>query len=117
MNYLIQETSKLSNISENEINSWFIKLEDLNYWEDNSFQSQEINLFCIKKVFEQLKNEYNELRKEHFMAALYVVYTYYGEEISYPSRPFRYCSKKSFWNIVLNICNKFSSLLFKINFC
>ncbi|KAM4602115.1 cyclin-dependent kinase 5 activator 1-like [Polymixia lowei] len=119
--FLIGRCVKLKELSANEIILWFRNVDRallVQGWQDQGFITPAnlvfVYLLCREAVVEDTASEY-ELQAT-FLTCLYLAYSYMGNEISYPLKPFLVeSSRDAFWDRALVLISKMSSDMLRIN--
>ncbi|XP_048868727.1 cyclin-dependent kinase 5 activator 2b [Brienomyrus brachyistius] len=119
--FICRRCFKLKELSPNEIILWFRNVDRsllIQGWQDQGFITPAnlvfVYLLCREAVTDDIDNEY-ELQAT-FLTCLYLAYSYMGNEISYPLKPFLVeTNKDSFWERSLEVIDKMSSKMLQIN--
>ncbi|XP_030265119.1 cyclin-dependent kinase 5 activator 1-like [Sparus aurata] len=119
--FLIRRCVKLKELSSNQIILWFRNVDRallVQGWQDQCFISPAslvfVYLLCRDAVDEDMSSEH-ELHAT-FLTCLYLGYSYLGNEISYPLKPFLVeSSRDAFWERALEMIERLSSDMLRIN--
>ncbi|TRY99082.1 hypothetical protein DNTS_024075 [Danionella cerebrum] len=119
--FMCRRCFKLKELSPNEIILWFRNVDRsllIQGWQDQGFITPAnlvfVYLLCREAVTEDISSEY-ELQAT-FLTCLYLAYSYMGNEISYPLKPFLVESNKEvFWERSLRIIDRMSGKMLQIN--
>ncbi|XP_030638604.1 cyclin-dependent kinase 5 activator 2a [Chanos chanos] len=119
--FMCRRCYKLKELSPNEIILWFRNVDRsllIQGWQDQGFITPAnlvfVYLLCREAVTEDIASEY-ELQAI-FLTCLYLAYSYMGNEISYPLKPFLVeTNKEVFWERSLRIIDKMSAKMLQIN--
>ncbi|KAM3585348.1 uncharacterized protein V6R79_015007 [Siganus canaliculatus] len=119
--FLCHRCVRLKELSSNQIVHWFRTVDRallVQGWQDQCFISPAslvfIYLLCREAVGEDTSSE-QELHAV-FLTCLYLGYSYLGNEISYPLKPFLVESSRiAFWERVLRLIERLSSDMLRIN--
>ncbi|KAM6945468.1 cyclin-dependent kinase 5 activator 2-like [Aplochiton taeniatus] len=119
--FLCRRCFKLKELSPNEIILWFRNVDRallVQGWQDQGFITPAnlvfVYLLCREAVEEDTASEY-ELQAT-FLTCLYLAYSYMGNEISYPLKPFLVeSSREAFWDRALGLIAKMSGPMLRIN--
>ncbi|XP_046887162.1 cyclin-dependent kinase 5 activator 2a [Hypomesus transpacificus] len=119
--FMCRRCFKLKELSPNEIILWFRNVDRallVQGWQDQGFISPAnlvfVYLLCREAVEEDTASEY-ELQAT-FLTCLYLAYSYMGNEISYPLKPFLVeSSREAFWDRALGLIDKMSGPMLRIN--
>ncbi|XP_026989191.1 cyclin-dependent kinase 5 activator 2a [Tachysurus fulvidraco] len=119
--FMCRRCYKLKELSPNEIILWFRNVDRsllIQGWQDQGFITPAnlvfVYLLCREAVTEDISSEY-ELQAT-FLTCLYLAYSYMGNEISYPLKPFLVeTNKEVFWERSLRIIDKMSAKMLQIN--
>ncbi|XP_020555667.1 cyclin-dependent kinase 5 activator 2 isoform X2 [Oryzias latipes] len=120
-NFLRHRCVKLKELSSNQVILWFRKVDRallLQGWQNQCFISPTslvfVYLLCRDEVDEDTSSE-QELHAT-FLTCLYLAYSYLGNEISYPLKPFLVESSRDvFWERVLELIRRLSADMLRIN--
>lgn len=112
---------KLKELSSNQIVLWFRNVDGallVQGWQDQCFISPAslvfVYLLCREAVNEDVSSE-QELHAT-FLTCLYLAYSYLGNEISYPLKPFLVeASRDAFWERALVLIDWLSADMLRIN--
>ncbi|MBN3323956.1 CD5R2 kinase, partial [Atractosteus spatula] len=119
--FMCRRCFKLKELSPNEIILWFRNVDRsllLQGWQDQGFITPAnlvfVYLLCREAVSDDISSEY-ELQAT-FLTCLYLAYSYMGNEISYPLKPFLVeTNKEVFWERCLQVIDKMSAKMLQIN--
>ncbi|XP_063049257.1 cyclin-dependent kinase 5 activator 1-like [Engraulis encrasicolus] len=119
--FMCRRCYKLKELSPNEIILWFRNVDRsllIQGWQDQGFITPAnlvfVYMLCREAVTEDISTEY-ELQAT-FLTCLYLAYSYMGNEISYPLKPFLVESNKEvFWERSLRVIDKMSAKMLQIN--
>ncbi|XP_036946400.1 cyclin-dependent kinase 5 activator 1-like [Acanthopagrus latus] len=119
--FLIRRCVKLKELSSNQIILWFRNVDRallVQGWQDQCFISPAslvfVYLLCRDAVDEDMSSEH-ELHAT-FLTCLYLGYSYLGNEISYPLKPFLVeSSRDAFWERALEMIDRLSGDMLRIN--
>ncbi|KAM9835972.1 cyclin-dependent kinase 5 activator 1-like [Aulostomus maculatus] len=119
--FLCRRCVKLRELPSNQIVLWFRNVDRallVQGWQDQCFISPAslvfVYLLCREAVDEDISCE-QELHAT-FLTCLYLAYSYLGNEISYPLKPFLVeSSRDAFWERALELICRLSSDMLRIN--
>uniref|UniRef100_A0A3B4TMU5 Cyclin dependent kinase 5, regulatory subunit 2a (p39) n=1 Tax=Seriola dumerili TaxID=41447 RepID=A0A3B4TMU5_SERDU len=119
--FLCHRCVKLKELSSNQIVLWFRNVDRallVQGWQDQCFISPAslvfVYLLCREAVDEDTSSE-QELHAT-FLTCLYLAYSYLGNEISYPLKPFLVeSSRDAFWERALELIDRLSADMLRIN--
>ncbi|XP_039979047.1 cyclin-dependent kinase 5 activator 1-like [Xiphias gladius] len=119
--FLCHRCVKLKELSSNQIVLWFRNVDRallVQGWQDQCFISPAslvfVYLLCREAVDEDTSSE-PELHAT-FLTCLYLAYSYLGNEISYPLKPFLVeSSRDAFWERALELIDHLSADMLRIN--
>uniref|UniRef100_A0A672GQI8 Cyclin-dependent kinase 5, regulatory subunit 2a (p39) n=1 Tax=Salarias fasciatus TaxID=181472 RepID=A0A672GQI8_SALFA len=119
--FLCRRCVKLKNLSASQIVVWFRNVDRallVQGWQDQCFISPAglvfVYLLCRDAVDEDTASE-QELHAT-FLTCLYLAYSYLGNEISYPLKPFLVeSSRDAFWERALELIDHLSRDMLRIN--
>lgn len=119
--FMCRRCYKLKELSPNEIILWFRNVDRsllIQGWQDQGFITPAnlvfVYLLCRDAVSDEIASEY-ELQAT-FLTCLYLAYSYMGNEISYPLKPFLVeTNKEVFWERCLQVIDKMSANMLMIN--
>ncbi|KAM6892835.1 cyclin-dependent kinase 5 activator 1-like, partial [Lycodopsis pacificus] len=119
--FLCRRCVKLKELSSNQIVLWFRNVDRallVQGWQDQCFISPAslvfVYLLCREAVDEDMSSE-QELHAT-FLTCLYLAYSYLGNEISYPLKPFLVeSSRDAFWERALELIDWLSADMLRIN--
>ncbi|KAG7231805.1 hypothetical protein INR49_010358 [Caranx melampygus] len=119
--FLCRRCVKVKELSSNQIVLWFRNVDRallVQGWQDQCFISPAslvfVYLLCREAVDEDTSSE-QELHAT-FLTCLYLAYSYLGNEISYPLKPFLVeSSRDAFWERALELIERLSDDMLRIN--
>ncbi|KAG8429239.1 hypothetical protein GDO86_017964 [Hymenochirus boettgeri] len=119
--FICRRCYRLKELNPGEPTMWFRNVDRsllLQGWQDQGFITPAnlvfVYLLCREAIGEEVSSEF-ELQAA-FLTCLYLAYSYMGNEISYPLKPFLVESdKETFWQRCLNIINRMSPRMLQIN--
>ncbi|MBN3270649.1 CD5R2 kinase, partial [Polyodon spathula] len=119
--FMCRRCYRLKELSPNEIILWFRNVDRsllIQGWQDLGFITPAnlvfVYLLCRDAVSDEIASEY-ELQAT-FLTCLYLAYSYMGNEISYPLKPFLVeTNKEVFWERCLQVIDKMSANMLLIN--
>ncbi|CAJ0967593.1 unnamed protein product [Ranitomeya imitator] len=119
--FVCRRCYKLKELSPGEPTMWFRNVDRsllLQGWQDQGFITPAnlvfVYLLCREAIGDELATEY-ELQAA-FLTCLYLAYSYMGNEISYPLKPFLVeTDKEVFWQRCLSIIDRMSAKMLQIN--
>uniref|UniRef100_A0A665TIM5 Cyclin-dependent kinase 5 activator n=1 Tax=Echeneis naucrates TaxID=173247 RepID=A0A665TIM5_ECHNA len=119
--FLCRRCVKLKDLSSNQIVLWFRNVDRallVQGWQDQCFISPAslvfVYLLCREAVDEDTSSD-QELHAT-FLTCLYLAYSYLGNEISYPLKPFLVeSSRDAFWERALELIERLSADMLRIN--
>ncbi|XP_060683786.1 cyclin-dependent kinase 5 activator 1-like [Hemiscyllium ocellatum] len=119
--FLCRRCYRLKQLSSGEAVLWFRGVDRallLQGWQDQGFISPAnvvfVYLLCREVVSEDIATDF-ELQAT-FLTCLYLAYSYMGNEISYPLKPFLVeANKEVFWDRCLSIIGEMSAKMLQIN--
>ncbi|XP_035533848.1 LOW QUALITY PROTEIN: cyclin-dependent kinase 5 activator 1-like [Morone saxatilis] len=119
--FLCRRCVKLKELSSNQIVLWFRNVDRallVQGWQDQCFISPAslvfVYLLCREAVDEDTSSE-QELHST-VLTCLYLGYSYLGNEISYPLKPFLVeSSRDAFWERALELIDRLSTDMLRIN--
>ncbi|XP_030607573.1 cyclin-dependent kinase 5 activator 1-like isoform X2 [Archocentrus centrarchus] len=119
--FMCRRCVKLKELSSNQIVLWFRNVDRallVQGWQDQCFISPAslvfVYLLCRDAVDEDTSSEH-ELHAT-FLTCLYLAYSYLGNEISYPLKPFLVeSSRDAFWDRALELIEHLSGDMLRIN--
>lgn len=119
--FMCRRCYKLKELSPNEIILWFRNVDRsllIQGWQDQGFITPAnlvfVYMICREAVTEDISTEF-ELQAT-FLTCLYLAYSYMGNEISYPLKPFLVeTNKEVFWERSLRVIDKMSAKMLQIN--
>ncbi|XP_062389391.1 cyclin-dependent kinase 5 activator 2b [Sardina pilchardus] len=112
---------KLKDLNSNEVILWFRNVDRtllLQGWQDQGFITPAslvfVYLICRETITEDVATR-GELHGV-FLTCLYLAYSYIGQEISYPLKPFIVeGNKDTFWDLSLGVIDSISDKMMQIN--
>ncbi|XP_043931151.1 cyclin-dependent kinase 5 activator 1-like [Protopterus annectens] len=119
--FICRRCYKLKDLSPNEPILWFRNVDRsllLQGWQDQGFITPAnlvfVYMLCREAIKEEIKSE-SELQAA-FLTSLYLAYSYMGNEISYPLKPFLVeTDKEIFWERCLKVIETMSAEMLQIN--
>ncbi|CAL8306665.1 unnamed protein product [Merluccius merluccius] len=119
--FLCRRCSKLHQLSSSEVITWFRNVDRtllVQGWQDQGFITPAnlvfVYLLCREAVDSDISSE-SELQAS-VLSCLYLSYSYLGNEISYPVKPFLVeASRDAFWQRGLSLISTMSSDMLRIN--
>ncbi|XP_067890574.1 cyclin-dependent kinase 5 activator 1-like [Heterodontus francisci] len=119
--FLCQRCYRLKHLNPNEAVLWFRNVDRsllIQGWQDQGFITPAnvvfVYLLCREVVDEEIGTDF-ELQAT-FLTCLYLAYSYMGNEISYPLKPFLVeANKEIFWDRCLAIIGQMSAKMLQIN--
>ncbi|CAI9553996.1 unnamed protein product [Staurois parvus] len=119
--FVCRRCYKLKELNPGEPTMWFRNVDRsllLQGWQDQGFITPAnlvfVYLLCREAIGDELSSEY-ELQA-CFLTCLYLAYSYMGNEISYPLKPFLVENDKEvFWQRCLSIIDRMSAKMLQIN--
>ncbi|XP_064167398.1 cyclin-dependent kinase 5 activator 1-like [Anguilla rostrata] len=119
--FMCRRCFKLKELTPSEVILWFRNVDRsllMQGWQEQGFITPATLVFvymlCREAVTSEVDNE-NELQAT-FLTCLYLAYSYMGNEISYPLKPFLVeANKEIFWERSLEVIDKMSPKMLQIN--
>ncbi|KAM8933687.1 cyclin-dependent kinase 5 activator 2 [Pelodytes ibericus] len=119
--FICRRCYRLKELSPGEPTMWFRNVDRsllLQGWQDQGFITPAnlvfVYLLCREAIEDDVASEY-ELQAT-FLTCLYLAYSYMGNEISYPLKPFLVeTDKEVFWQRCLSIIDRMSGKMLQIN--
>ncbi|XP_071401478.1 cyclin-dependent kinase 5 activator 1-like [Centroberyx affinis] len=119
--FMCRRCYKLKELTSGEVILWFRNIDRtllLQGWQDQGFITPAnlvfVYLLCEDTVTDGIDNS-NELQGT-FQTCLYLAYSYMGNEISYPLKPFMIESNRDvFWDLSLSIIDRMSAKMLLLN--
>uniref|UniRef100_V9KXD3 Cyclin-dependent kinase 5 activator n=1 Tax=Callorhinchus milii TaxID=7868 RepID=V9KXD3_CALMI len=119
--FLCRRCYKLKHLNPSEPVLWFRNVDRsllIQGWQDQGFITPAnvvfVYLLCREMVDEEIASDF-ELQAT-FLTCLYLAYSYMGNEISYPLKPFLVeVDKETFWERCLAVINVMSAQMLQIN--
>lgn len=119
--FLCRRCIKISDLTSNKVIGWIRNVDRtllMQGWQEEGFITNStvvfVYLLCRETVSQDIASP-NELHGI-FLTCLYLTYSYLGTEISYPLQPFIVDGNKDvFWQQALDVIDKLSSEMLKIN--
>ncbi|XP_005991813.1 cyclin-dependent kinase 5 activator 2a [Latimeria chalumnae] len=119
--FICRRCFRLKELSPNEPILWFRNVDRsllLQGWQDQGFITPAnlvfVYLLSREAIGDEISSEY-ELQAS-FLTCLYLAYSYMGNEISYPLKPFLVeTNKEVFWERCLRVIDKMSAKMLQIN--
>jgi len=119
--FLCKRCSKVKELTSNEVILWFRNVDRtllLQGWQDHGFITPANLVFVYLLVRETVTDVVDNARELHgtFLTCLYLAYSYIGNEISYPLKPFMVdANADAFFERSLDVINKLSGKMLQIN--
>ncbi|XP_051998229.1 cyclin-dependent kinase 5 activator 1-like [Xyrauchen texanus] len=119
--YVCKRCFKLKELSPNEVILWFRNVDRsllLQGWQDHGFITPANLVFVYLLCREMLTDDVDNPRELQgtFLTCLFLAYSYIGNEISYPLKPFMIETNKDvFWERSLVVIDKLSGKMLQIN--
>ncbi|XP_054471893.1 cyclin-dependent kinase 5 activator 1-like [Anoplopoma fimbria] len=119
--FMCRRCFKLKDLNSGEVILWFRNIDRtllLQGWQDQGFITPAnvvfVYLLCEDTIGDSVESA-SELQGA-FQTCLYLAYSYMGNEISYPLKPFMIESNKDvFWETSLRIINRLSAKMLQLN--
>lgn len=119
--FMCRRCFKLKDLNSGEVIMWFRNIDRtllLQGWQDQGFITPAnvvfVYLLC-QDTIEDRVDSVGELQGT-FQTCLYLAYSYMGNEISYPLKPFMIeANKDAFWETALRIINRMSAKMLQLN--
>ncbi|CAL8372357.1 unnamed protein product [Arctogadus glacialis] len=119
--FMCRRCCRLKELTSGEVILWFRNIDRtllMQGWQDQGFITPAnlvfVYLLCQDSVTEDVESSY-ELQGV-FLTCLYLAYSYMGNEISYPLKPFMIDANKDvFWEKSLSIINRMSDKMLLLN--
>ncbi|KAM3861717.1 cyclin-dependent kinase 5 activator 1-like [Diretmus argenteus] len=119
--FMCRRCNKLKELSSGEVILWFRSIDRtllIQGWQDQGFITPAnlvfVYLLCRDAVADDVESA-SELQGT-FQTCLYLAYSYMGNEISYPLKPFMIDSNRDvFWDTSLGIINRMSDKMLLLN--
>ncbi|XP_078407527.1 cyclin-dependent kinase 5 activator 1-like [Cetorhinus maximus] len=119
--FLCRRCYRLKHLNPNEAVLWFRNVDRsllIQGWQDQGFITPAnvvfVYLLCREVLDEEIGSDF-ELQAT-FLTCLYLAYSYMGNEISYPLKPFLVeANKEIFWDRCLTIIGQMSAKMLQIN--
>ncbi|XP_067301072.1 cyclin-dependent kinase 5 activator 2b [Pseudorasbora parva] len=119
--FLCKRCCKVKELTSNEVILWFRNVDRtllLQGWQDHGFITPANLVFVYLLIRETITENVDNPRELHgtFLTCLYLAYSYIGNEISYPLKPFMVDTDADvFWERSLDVINKLSGKMLQIN--
>ncbi|KTF95870.1 hypothetical protein cypCar_00033613 [Cyprinus carpio] len=119
--FLCKRCCKVKELTPNEVILWFRNVDRtllLQGWQDHGFITPANLVFVYLLVRETVTDDVDNPRELQgtFLTCLYLAYSYIGNEISYPLKPFMVDTNKDvFWDRSLDVIDKLSGKMLQIN--
>ncbi len=119
--FLCKRCCKAKELTPNEVILWFRNVDRtllMQGWQDLGFITPANLVFVYLLVRETVTEDVDNPRELHgtFLTCLYLAYSYMGNEISYPLKPFMVDTNKDvFWDRSLDVIDKLSGKMLQIN--
>ncbi|KAM4608339.1 cyclin-dependent kinase 5 activator 1-like [Polymixia lowei] len=119
--FMCRRCYKLKELTSGEVILWFRNIDRtllVQGWQDQGFITPAnlvfVYLLCQDTITDDIESSY-ELQGA-FLSCLYLAYSYMGNEISYPLKPFMIeANKEVFWERSLSIINRMSAKMLLLN--
>ncbi|XP_056098251.1 cyclin-dependent kinase 5 activator 2b [Rhinichthys klamathensis goyatoka] len=119
--FLCKRCCKVKELTSNEVILWFRNVDRtllLQGWQDQGFITPSNLVFVYLLVRETVTDDVDNPRELHgtFLTCLYLAYSYIGNEISYPLKPFMVdANADAFFERSLDVIDKLSGKMLQIN--
>ncbi|KAK7168874.1 hypothetical protein R3I93_005005 [Phoxinus phoxinus] len=119
--FLCKRCCKVKELTSSEVILWFRNVDRtllLQGWQDHGFITPANLVFVYLLVRETVTDDFDNPRELHgtFLTCLYLAYSYIGNEISYPLKPFMVdANADAFFERSLDVINKLSGKMLQIN--
>ncbi|XP_016424474.1 cyclin-dependent kinase 5 activator 1-like [Sinocyclocheilus rhinocerous] len=119
--FLYKRCCKVKELTANEVILWFRNVDRtllLQGWQDHGFITPASLVFVYLLIRETVTDDVDNPRELQgtFLTCLYLAYSYIGNEISYPLKPFMVDTNKDvFWERSLDVIDKLSGKMLQIN--
>ncbi|XP_048049202.1 cyclin-dependent kinase 5 activator 2b [Megalobrama amblycephala] len=119
--FVCKRCCKVKEITSSEVILWFRNVDRtllLQGWQDHGFITPANLVFVYLLVRETVTTDVDNPRELHgtFLTCLYLAYSYIGNEISYPLKPFMVDTNADvFWERSLDVIDKLSGKMLQIN--
>ncbi|XP_026074503.1 cyclin-dependent kinase 5 activator 1-like [Carassius auratus] len=119
--FLCKRCCKVKELTPNAVILWFRNVDRtllLQGWQDHGFITPANLVFVYLLIRETVTDDVDNPRELQgtFLTCLYLAYSYIGNEISYPLKPFMVDTNKDvFWERSLDVIDKLSGKMLQIN--
>ncbi|KAL2081486.1 hypothetical protein ACEWY4_023339 [Coilia grayii] len=119
--FVCRRCFKLKELNPSEVVLWFRNVDRtllLQGWQDQGFITPASLVFVYLICRETVSDNVNSRIELHgiFLTCLYLAYSYIGNEISYPLKPFIVeGNRDTFWDLSLNVIDSISDKMLQIN--
>lgn len=119
--FVCKRCCKVTKLTSSEVILWFRNVDRtllLQGWQDHGFITPANLVFVYLLVRETVSDDVDNTRELHgtFLICLYLAYSYIGNEISYPLKPFMVDTNPDvFWERSLDVIDKLSGKMLQIN--
>lgn len=119
--FMCRRCFKLKDLNSGEVIMWFRNIDRtllLQGWQDQGFITPANVVFVYLLCQDTIEDEVDNVGdlQGTFQTCLYLAYSYMGNEISYPLKPFMMeANKDVFWETSLRIINRMSAKMLQLN--
>lgn len=119
--FMCRRCFKLKDLNSGEVILWFRNIDRtllLQGWQDQGFITPANVVFVYLLCEDTIEDRVDSLGELQgtFQTCLYLAYSYMGNEISYPLKPFMIeANKDTFWETSLRIINRMSAKMLQLN--
>lgn len=119
--FMCRRCFKLKDLNSGEVILWFRNIDRtllLQGWQDQGFITPANVVFVYLLCEDAIEDRVDSLGELQgtFQTCLYLAYSYMGNEISYPLKPFMIeANKDTFWETSLRIINRMSAKMLQLN--
>lgn len=119
--FMCRRCFKLKDLNSGEVIMWFRNIDRtllLQGWQDQGFITPANVVFVYLLCQDTIEDRVDSLGELQgtFQTCLYLAYSYMGNEISYPLKPFMIeANKDAFWETSLRIINRMSAKMLQLN--
>lgn len=119
--FMCRRCFKLKDLNSGEVILWFRNIDRtllLQGWQDQGFITPANVVFVYLLCEDTIEDRVDSLGELQgtFQTCLYLAYSYMGNEISYPLKPFMIeANKDTFWETSLRIINRLSAKMLQLN--
>ncbi|XP_028847464.1 cyclin-dependent kinase 5 activator 2b [Denticeps clupeoides] len=119
--FVCRRCYRLKELSPNEVVVWFRNVDRtllLQGWQDQGFITPASLVFVYLLCRDAVTDAVGDRCELHgvFLTCLYLAYSYMGNEISYPLKPFIVeGNKETFWELSLGVIDRLSGQMMQIN--